>query len=286
MSRITEAEVPEAEPNTLEGEELETVAGGENTAEGAGEGQTEPEGEDEVIVTIGEEAPPPEGTERAPEWVRELRKTNREQARRIKELEHKAQPVEEKPTVGAKPTLESCDYDSDQFESELTSWFESKRKADEAESKAREAEQAQNADWQARLDSYGRAKGELKFKDFKDFDEAEAETTGLLNVTQQGIIIQGAENPALVVYALGKNLEQAKKLAAITDPVKFSFAVAKMESQLKVTNRKTTPAPEKPISGTGRVTGTIDSTLERLRTEAEGSGNWDAYFNHKRKKQK
>ena len=43
--------------------------------------------DDEVVVSIGEEAPPAEEEVRAPEWVRELRKTNREKERRIRELE-------------------------------------------------------------------------------------------------------------------------------------------------------------------------------------------------------
>ena len=95
----------------------------------------------------------------------------------------------------------------------------------------------------------------------------------LLSTTQQGIILQGAENPALVIYALGKNPAKLKEMAAITDPVKYAFAVSKLETQLKVTQRKA-PPPERTVQGTGRVSGTVDSTLERLRADAERTGDY------------
>lgn len=286
MSKIIEAEVTETDPIPPEVEEVETVAGGEETAEGAGESATEAEGEEEVIVTIGEEAPPPEEETRAPEWVRELRRKHRETTKELEATKKKLEAItaESKPAALAKkPTLEDFDYDADRFEAALAGWFDQKRAQDEAEAKARKAEEDQKADWQAKLDSYGKAKAELKFK---DFDEAEAEATEDFSVTQQGIIIQGANNPALVVYALGKNPEQRKKLSAISDPVKFAFAVATLEAQLKVTNRKPAPPPEKTINGTGRVSGAVDSTLERLRAEAERTGDYTKVTQYKAQKRK
>jgi hypothetical protein len=105
-----------------------------------------------------------------------------------------------------------------------------------------------------------------------DFQDAEETVLETLNVTQQGIILQGAQNPAVVVYALGKNPKKAKELGEITDPVKFAFAVAKLETQLTVTSRKQAPPPEKKINGNG----SLDSSngqLERLREEAARTGD-------------
>ena len=133
----------------------------------------------------------------------------------------------------------------------------------------------------AKLNSYSKAKTELKVK---DFDDAEATVQETLNSTQQGIILQGAENPALLVYALGKNPKKAKELASITDPVKYAFAVAKLETQLKVTNRKAAPPPEKTVRGTGPVSGTVDSQLERLRADAEKTGDYSKVMAYKRQK--
>ena len=242
------------------------------------------EGDDnEVIVSIGEDAPPPDEQAHAPGWVKELRKANREKEKRIRELEAKlTQTTEKKPVaLGAKPKLEDFDYDADKFESALTDWFERKRQADTEAQKLQQAEQAQKQAWQEKLEGYGKAKAELKVRDFED---AEAVAQELFNITQQGVVLQGADNPALVIYALGKNPKKAAELAKIEDPVKFAFAVAKLEKELKVTNRKAAPAPERMISSTGRVSGAVDSTLERLREEAARTGNMTKVIQYKAQK--
>jgi hypothetical protein len=245
--------------------------------------QEEPDTE-EVVVSIGEEAPPPEEHTPAPEWVRELRKTNRELQRQNRELQSKlqVQPTENKPVaIGAKPKLEDHDYDADRYEEALTSWFERKRQADEINAKQEAEVMNQQKAWQAKLDGYGKAKAELRVRDYED---AEAIAQEVFSITQQGVILQGAENPALVVYALGKNPKKAKELAEVTDPVKFAFAVAKLEKELKVTNRRAAPAPERIVSGTGRSSGAVDSTLERLREEAARTGNMTKVIQYKSQK--
>jgi hypothetical protein len=262
----------------------EQNSGTDQNDQQSGDDQNEGD-EDEVIVSIGGESPPHEEETRAPEWVRELRKQNREKERRIRELEARLQTTaqtENKPVVlGAKPKLEDHDYDTEKFEAALADWYERKRAADQEAEKARQAEQAQRDAWQARLESYGKARAELKVKDFEDTESTAQE---LLDVTQQGIVVQGADNPALVIYALGKNPKKAKEIAGIKDPVKFAFAVAKLEKELKVTNRKAAPPPERTVQGTGRVSGAVDSTLERLRAEAERTGDMTKVLAYKRQK--
>jgi len=247
--------------------------------------EVETEDTEEVVVSIGEEAPPPEEQTHAPEWVRELRKTNRELQRQNRELQNKLQTTaqtETKPVVlGVKPKLEDHDYDADKFEAALADWFERKRQADEASARQEAEVMNQQKAWKAKLDGYGKAKAELRVKDFED---AEAVALELFNITQQGVMLQGADNPALVVYALGKNPKKAKELSDIKDPVKFAFAVAKLEKELKVTNRRAAPAPERIVSGTGRSSGAVDSTLERLREEAARTGNMTKVIQYRAQK--
>ena len=246
--------------------------------------EVETEDTEEVVVSIGEEAPPPEEHTPAPEWVKELRKTNRELQRQNRELQGRLQaaPPETKPVViGTKPKLEDHDYDADKYEEALTSWFERKRQAEEVNAKQEAEVMNQQKAWQAKLDGYGKAKAELRVKDYED---AEAVAQEVFSITQQGVLLQGADNPALVVYALGKNPAKAKELASITDPVKFAFAVAKLEKDLKVTNRRQAPAPERIISGTGRSSGAVDSTLERLREDAARTGNMTKVIAYKAQK--
>jgi len=246
--------------------------------------EVQPEDNEEVIVSIGEETPQPEEQTQAPEWVRELRKTNRELQRQNRELQSKLQsaPPEVKPVVvGNKPKLEDHDYDAEKYELALSEWFDRKRQVEEINARQEAEIQNQNRDWQAKLDGYGKAKAELKVKDYED---AEAVAQELFSVTQQGVVLQGADNPALVIYALGKNPKKAKELSDIKDPVKFAFAVAKLEKELKVTNRKPVPPPEKVVTGTARSSGAVDSTLERLREEAARTGNMSKVVAYKRQK--
>ena len=276
---VIEDEGQSTEQTTSEYQSTGDQGDDQNTEDEEGESE-------EVIVSIGEEAPPPEEQTHAPEWVRELRKTNRELQRQNRELQGKLQSTaqtETKPVVlGKKPSLEDHDYDADKFEAALADWFERKQQADEVNTKQEAEVMNQQKAWQAKLDGYSKAKAELRVKDFED---AEAVAQELFSVTQQGVVLQGADNPALVIYALGKNLKKAKELSEIKDPVKFAFAVARLEKELKVTNRKAAPPPERIVSGTGRVSGAVDSTLERLREEAARTGNMTKVIQYKRQKQ-
>ena len=249
--------------------------------------QDDEDDEDEVVISIGEESPPQDEEVRAPAWVRELRKSNREKERKIRELEAKLNTTatENKPVaLVAKPTLENCDYDSDEYEQKLAAWYENKREYDVAEANVAAQRDAEAKAWQDKLDSYAKAKASLKVR---DYDEAEATALDTFDVTQQGIVLQGSENPALLIYAIGKSTKRAKELAAITDPVKFAFAVAKLETQLKVTNRRASTTPERTITTSGgRMSGSIDSQLERLRAEALKTGDLSKVMAYKRNQKK
>ena len=261
--------------------ELEEVTEDEDVdGDPSGVEDSEEESED-IVVSIGEEPPPPE-PEAAPEWVRELRKSHRELQKRNRELEAQVhQTTETNPvvTLGAKPSLENHDYDTDKYEASLADWYERKRSVDDQQAQARQAEQQQADAWQQQLQGYADAKSKLKVRDYDDAEEVAQQT---FNVVQQGVMIQGAEDPALVIYALGKNPKKAKELAQIDDPVKFAFAVAKLESQLKISNRKAATRPESKVSATAPIKGAVDSTLERLREEASKSGNMDKVMAYKR----
>jgi len=278
-----EEDIDFEEEETLEEEqlELEEVTEDEDVdGDPSGVEESEEESED-IVVSIGEEPPPPE-PEAAPEWVRELRKSHRELQKRNRELEAQVhQTTETNPvvTLGAKPSLEQHDYDTDKYEASLADWYERKRSVDDQQAQARQAEQQQADAWQQQLQGYADAKSKLKVRDYDDAEEVAQQT---FNVVQQGVMIQGAEDPALVIYALGKNPKKAKELAQIDDPVKFAFAVAKLESQLKISNRKAATRPESKVSATAPIKGAVDSTLERLREEASKTGNMDKVMAYKR----
>jgi hypothetical protein len=273
-------EIYEEEQDVEEELEIEDAAIDED--EGEPEDKAESEDSDEIVVSIDGEEPPPQEEQAAPEWVRELRREHRELKRRNRELESRVnQSIETNPVVnlGPKPNLEALDYDTEKYEQSLADWYERKKLVDEQQSQVRRAEEEQKQAWNAKLEGYVEAKTKLKVR---DYDDAEEVAQQLFNVVQQGVVIQGAENPALVIYALGKNPKKAKELAAIDDPVKFAFAVAKLESNLKIGNRKAATQPERTVSATAPSSGAVDSTLERLREEAARTGNMDKVMAYKR----
>lgn len=277
-------------------DELETqVADDETQADEQTAGEQmaaneEPGADDEVVVAIDGESPTPEEQaehEQAPEWVRELRRKNREDSKKIRELEEQLRTAQAGKTEtnpvdpGPKPKLEDHDYDAEKYEAALEEWYGRKRKADEAAAQVEREKQAQTEAWNAKMSGYGKAKSELKVKDFED---AEAAVLATLSQTQQGIVVQGAKNPALVVYALGKNPKKLQELAAIKDPVEYAFAVARLETQLKVTTRKAAPPPETPVKGSAPSSGAVDSHLERLRAEAAKTGDYSKVTAYRRTK--
>lgn len=262
-------------------------------AEEEGKSSEEEEEDDGVIVTIGDEAPPAEEEEEktAPKWVKDLRKQTKEQAKRIRELEQeaaaKAAPATKVPELGPKPTLDDCDYDAEEFETRLTAWHERKRQADQVKADEQKQQEAQQQAWQGKLSRYTEAQTALKAKDFADVEES---VKSLLDPTQHAIIVQAAKDPALMVYAIGKNPKKAAELAAIKNYVEFAYALGELSKDMKVTTRKAAPAPEgKVSSGSARISGSVDSNLERLREDAAKTGDYtkvNKYKQQQREKQK
>lgn len=266
-------EAPEGQAPEVE---QEAEAAAPEQAEPVAEAEPEQAEPDEVTVTIGDEAPQVDAEqERAPAWVRELRKSHRELQRKVREYEERersAPSASQPKPPPPKPKLEDHDYDTDRYEAALESWYKQRDAHEAAERKAREAAEEQDRAWKAKLEAYGKAKADLRVR---DYDEAEHAVMETFSVTQQGVVLQGSENPALLVYALGKNPKRAKELAGITDPVRFAFAVAKLEAQLKVQPRAKPPAPEKTVpAGSAPVSGNSEQTLERLREEASKTGDF------------
>jgi hypothetical protein len=55
---------------------------------------------------------------------------------------------------------------------------------------------------------------------------------------------------------------------------------------LKVTSRKPSAAPEQIVSGNAPKSGTVDNTLERLRAEAERTGDLTKVMAYKRQQKR
>lgn len=231
-----------------------------------------------LVVEIGGE----EEDEGAPEWVKNVRRENRELKKRLKEVETGNVTTTGLTALPEKPTLEGCDYDAAEFEARLTEWHDKKREHDAQEAEARKVQEQATQRWEAKLSTYEEGKSKLGAPDFDDAEATVAEIfakpfPGIrADDVRMGIIKQGAKDPTTLVYALGRNPERAKALAEIDDPVEFAFALGELSGTMKVVRTSKAPAPEKRISGGSApgVTSTNDRTLDNLLAEAEKTGNY------------
>ncbi len=268
--------------------------GGPNDETGLGVDQLEDEvdtGEDgeegdEIVVTLGDEpAAEEEDQSRAPEWIRGLRKSNREKDHRIRELEKQvasATPAPQPVVLGPKPKAEDFNFDPEKYEQELDAWYTKKIQVDEAQRAQTQAAEQQQQKWASRIDAVGKAASALKVS---DHDEAVQAFEDAFSPIQIGIVMGGpdeAKTTAALRYALGKNPKRAKELASITDPVKFAIALGKLETQLKVTPRKAAPAPERVIRSSVAGAAAIDKPLERMREEARRTGDYSKVTSYQR----
>lgn len=249
--------------------------------------------DEEFVITVGDEEPEPSDEDDfsgkpAPAWVKELRKKEREARKRIKELEaqvQQAKPADKPIEVGPKPKLADFDYDEDQFETAVEQWHERKRQVEQQQAaKQAEEEKAKQA-WQQKMQSYEERRQNVASK-VKDFEELEEAAKDKLTPTQQGILIHAAENPELIMYHLGKNPKKAQELSAITDPVLFAFAAAKLDSQMKIQTRKPATQPEKKPSGSAGLAGAVDQKLAQLEAKAAKTGDRTELIKYKKSLQK
>lgn len=244
--------------------------------------------EEDRIVTFGEPEEEEEKEPEAPGWVKTVRRVNRklesENKRLKRELQQRSTEETKKPPIelGEKPTLKSAGYDEAKFETELQAWYDRKKQIDLQQAEEKKVQEAQARMYQERASRYFSKKEE---HGFKDFSESEDMVIGTLNAIQQSVIIHGADDSALVVYALGKNPKKLEELSKIQDPVKFAMEIGKLEPTLTVKSKKA-PAPEKRVESakSGGLSGTADETLERLREEAAKTGNYTKVAAYKREK--
>lgn len=271
--------------------QVETQTAIEQEVEQVEEVKTEVEGDavddEDIVISLGDEVVTPKQDEDktpAPEWVKELRKRTKEQEKIIREQQAKLDAMTaavEKPALGKKPTLsdDGIDYDEDAYAAALEKWYENKRVMDAEEAKKREQAEKAEQTWQEKVAGYN--EGREKLTKIEDFEEAESSAMRSLSSIQQGIIVSTIESAPHVMYALGKNPEKLAELKAITDPIQFTAALVRLESKMTI-GRKPATQPEKVVTGNTAVGGINDKTLDRLRDEAQKTGDFTKVIEYKK----
>ena len=273
--------------DTLEGEDADTLQGaeGDDTLEG-GEGD---DSEAAGVPSFYGDAPSldsdevPEGQESS--VIKALREKQREDAKRIaeearlrREAEERLRALEgatQKPIeLGAKPTREEFDYDEQKYDAALDAWYQRKSEV-EASQRAAEQEKAKAAEaFKAKQERY---LAEKKALPVDDFDAAEAAVTLELSKEKQAMLIDLADKPQHLIYALGKSPARLKELASLPIP-QFIKRIGALETQMKMQTRKSPPPPaSRPLNGGGVVRASASKRLDQLKAAAEKTGDYSAY---------
>lgn len=278
----------QAEADDVHDEGLEDILEGEFTAQDddesqAGDDNAADEDNDEVEILFGDEAAPASEEASEPDLIRKLRAELREKSTKLAkydrgEIQPPAAPkvIE----VGPKPTLAACDYDEERFEAERDAWDERSRQAEEAKAANQRQVDAYQAELNKDVERYQTAKAALGLRDFQVSQDTVRDA---LSQTQISGILQAADDSAKVIYALGKHPAKLEALKAITNPVKFIAAVAKLEGTLKVTKTsRKAPELDTPVRGSAPLSANKDKHLERLEKEADRTNDRTAVIAYKR----
>lgn len=220
----------------------------------------------------------PYAGQEAPAWVKETREKYREaqrENRRLKQqLEQRNGQVEQQ-VLREKPTLDDHDYDSDAFEQDYAQWLTEKQQVDAQVHAERQKYQRYHDLYKAAVDS-------IKTK-APDYDEVELLVVDALSEQKQGLLQMLVDDPAKVVYALGKNspaqLERLSKL----DDIQFAKQIVLMEMQMSSKTKSRNQNKPKPktheLEGAA---GGADTRLAKLEAEAAKTGDRSKVYAYKR----
>ena len=242
------------------------------------------EGEETLVVSIGDDEPDKEeeDSEGAPEWVKDVRKNNREMKKELKALKaEKAQreAAKDQVEVGERPKQDDYDYEQqEQYANDIIAWNDRKRKLETTKQAAKAEEVAADARYHKRLASYDVNKAALQVD---NFEEVEDRVKSQFSVQQHAIAIHALDKPELFMLAVGNSQKTLDRLSEIKDPVIFAVEIGKIEAKLKTTKRKS-PPPETRLKGTAAIGGSSDTHMAKLEREAEKSGDRTKIYAYRR----
>ena len=259
---LSEKQESAEEVTTEKQEQLEKKDQAETEKEVATESEQTEEQPDEYSLRIGdeeiqltEEDDEHVDGQPAPQWVKDLRKNNREKDKELRELRRELEQVKSKPAeqqplqqvdvIPPKPTLESCDYDEVAFEQAVTDWHEKKIRAEQSKQQQLRQQQEYQQRFQQRVEAHQKRASTLPVKDYQQMEEiVRAEVPDL----HKEILIHCAdEGSELIAYGLGKSQQLRQRVAAETDPLRAAFLLGQISKQVSLApkvNKAIKPEPE------------------------------------------
>ena len=250
-----------ADPDVVDKADVEEGKQGDNGGSDDAPGDSDVDeyslriGDEEITLT--EEDDDHVDGQPAPQWVKDLRKNNREKDKELRELRRQLEEIQSKPAemqqsqsdaLPPKPTLESCDYDEAAFEQAVTDWHEKKSRAEQQKQQHERQQQEYQQRFQQRVEAHKQRAAKLPVKDYQ---EMESIVLSELKPIQQEIIIHAAdEGSELIAYALGKNPQLRQRVAAETDPIRAAFLLGQISKHVSLA-----PKPKKAIKPEPEVRG-------------------------------
>ncbi len=240
----------------LEEEDVVTFEGEEQSEEG-----------DETVIAFSDD----EQEEETP-LVKKLRDQLRDvqrQARRVRNSP--ADDNDPEPQVAERPrSVADFDYDEDRFNAAIDEHLAAKEQHTEWKGRQTARDNARKA---TEEEQAKRVEQQRKALGVSDYDARSATVKDTLSDSQLAILINGADNPAQLIYALGRSQTRLTLLSGEENLARFAVMLGKMEKEIKVTKR-TAANPESVVRGaTATFTQSNDKHLAMLEREAEKTGN-------------
>ncbi|MDW2635892.1 phage capsid protein [Citrobacter portucalensis] len=196
----------------------------------------------------------------APQWVKDLRKNNREKEKELRELrreleQFKSKPAEQQPmqqvdVIPPKPTLESCDYDEVAFEQAVTDWYEKKSRAEQSKQQQQRQQQEYQQRFQQRVEAHQKRASTLPVKDYQQMEEIVR--TEVPDLHKEILIHCADEGSELIAYGLGKSQQLRQRVAAETDPLRAAFLLGQISKQVSLAPKaRKAIKPEPEVRGGG-----------------------------------
>lgn len=236
---------------------------------------------EETVISFADEG---DGETEDTPLVKQLRQQLRERDRKLAEVRRTggapANDADPEPAIPAIPKVENFDYDADKFDAAVVArdqavaeHAEWKMRQGDREKQRRRAQEEQ----QRQIEQQRAALG------VGDYDAHAGKVQERLNEQQLAVLISAADNPARLIYALGRSEGKLDTLAAEGNLAKFAAMIGRMERDIKVTKRKA-PAPEAQVRGaTAAISANAsDRTLEALEKEADRTGDRTKVVAYKR----
>jgi len=197
----------------------------------------------------------------APQWVKDLRKNNREKDKELRELRRQLEQIQSRPAeqqpqqqadvIPPMPKFEdfySEDIPEEAFEKAVAAWHENKSRVEQQKQQQQRQQQEYQQRFQQRVEAHKQRAAKLPVKDYQ---EMESIVLSELKPIQQEIIIHAAdEGSELIAYALGKNPQLRQRVAAETDPIRAAFLLGQISKQVSLA-----PKPKKAIKPEPEVRG-------------------------------